>query len=265
MRARWRRAMRCVDIIIASSQTGLPQHCENTGRLGKRIGGRMMTLPAMLEGHLLQELGDAPVARELADVVLHETLCWRAPVMAAERITTIFGFTFGNRMLPNGNREPGPVNEALADIVATLHARTGARVFAQWEVAHSLGARVPHDLVTSINPDAICAASRCISALRACSRRSRGRHRRNRSVVSAWWRSPIICIAAWRRRDGWVSTRTRRRRSRCRTTYDAQSGQAWCRDPARLSAARHDGAAHRAPRRRCRRWLGVRVSRRFQG
>ena len=51
-------------------------------------------------------------------IVLEETLSWRAPVIAPERITTMFAFTFGNRMLPNGNREPGPVNQALADVVA---------------------------------------------------------------------------------------------------------------------------------------------------
>ena len=111
-----------------------------------------MTLQAELETHLQRELGDAATAQTLAAILLEETLSWRAPAIAPERIATVFAFTFGNRMLPNGNREPGPVNQALADVVATLHQRTRARVFAQWEVAAALAGRVPDALVTAINP-----------------------------------------------------------------------------------------------------------------
>lgn len=73
-----------------------------------------MTLRAALEAHLQEELGDATTAQALADIVWQETLSWHAPVIAPDRITTVIAFTFGNRMLANGNREPGPVNEALA-------------------------------------------------------------------------------------------------------------------------------------------------------
>jgi len=111
-----------------------------------------MTLAAELETHLLRELGDAGTARDLTAILLEETLSWRAPVIAPEHITTLLAFTFGNRMLANGNREPGPVNDAIADAVVSLHQRTGARVFAQWEVAAALAGRVPDALVTAINP-----------------------------------------------------------------------------------------------------------------
>lgn len=111
-----------------------------------------MTLRAALEVHPREELGDAATALALADVVRQETLSWRAPVIAADRINSVIAFTFGNRMLANGNREPGPVNEALADIVAALHQHTRARVSAQWEIAAALGERVPRDMVTAINP-----------------------------------------------------------------------------------------------------------------
>ena len=112
-----------------------------------------MTLTAELETHLLRELGDAATAQDLAAIVVEEALSWRAPAIAPERITTILAFTFGNRMLPNGNREPGPVNQAIADVAASLHQCTGARVFAQWEVAAMLAGRVPDVSVTAINPD----------------------------------------------------------------------------------------------------------------
>ena len=69
-----------------------------------------MTLRTELETHLQHELGDAATAQALAAIVLEETLSWRAPAVAPERFTTMFAFTFGNRTLPNGNREPGPVN-----------------------------------------------------------------------------------------------------------------------------------------------------------
>ena len=111
-----------------------------------------MTLRAALQAHLHGEPEDPAIALALADIVLQDTLSWRAPVIAVDRITTIIGFTFGNRILPNGNREPGPVNEALADVVAELHQKTGARVIAQWEVAAALQGRVAHDVGTPINP-----------------------------------------------------------------------------------------------------------------
>jgi len=111
-----------------------------------------MTLRTELEAQLQRELDDTAVAATLTALLLEETLSWRAPVVVPDRVTTVFAFTFGNRMLANGNREPGPVNEALAGVVATLHQRTGARVFAQWEVAAALGDRVPITLVTAINP-----------------------------------------------------------------------------------------------------------------
>src|SRR5579863_9122477 len=112
--------------------------------------GRFMTLRTELAAHLQQELGDAATAHSLAEVLWQETLSWRAPEIATERVATVIAFTFGNHMLANGNREPGPVNEALADIVAALHQRTGARVFAQWEVAAALGQRVAAAKVTAI-------------------------------------------------------------------------------------------------------------------
>jgi hypothetical protein len=111
-----------------------------------------MTLAAELETQLRRELGDAATARALTAILLEETLSWRGPVVAPERMTTVLAFTFGNRMLPNGNREPGPVNEAIADVVATLQQRTQARIFAQWEVAAALAGRVPDEMITAINP-----------------------------------------------------------------------------------------------------------------
>jgi hypothetical protein len=109
-------------------------------------------IEALLVGHLEVELGDAAIARAFAAALVEDALSWRAPTVPLEQVRTIVGFTFGNRMLPNANREPGPVNAALADLAVRLHAATGARVWAQWEVAEAIGARVPGAMVEAIYP-----------------------------------------------------------------------------------------------------------------
>jgi hypothetical protein len=106
----------------------------------------------LLAARLEAELGDAVIARELARIVEADTLSWIAPAIAPARIQSIIGFTFGNRMAPTGNRVPGPVNEALAEIVVRLHGETGAPVIAQWEVAEAAAARLPEGVPTPIYP-----------------------------------------------------------------------------------------------------------------
>ena len=110
-----------------------------------------MSIVDNLAAHLVGELGDdADATRQLADLLTEDALTWRAPTIAPARIRSIFAFTFGNRMLDNGNRDPGPVNEALAEATVALHRTTGAPIFAQWEVAAAIGGRVAP--VTAINP-----------------------------------------------------------------------------------------------------------------
>jgi hypothetical protein len=108
-------------------------------------------IEALLAERLEAELGDRAIARDLAAALVEDALSWRAPTVALEKVRTIIGFTFGNRMLANGNREPGPVNAVLADLAVRLHAATGARVWAQWEVAEAIGGRVP-GMVEAIYP-----------------------------------------------------------------------------------------------------------------
>jgi hypothetical protein len=105
-----------------------------------------------LAAYLAGELGEATAALALARALREDALSWRAPEVAPDRIRTILAFTFGNRMQPNGNREPGPVNEALAAVTARLHAATGAPVFAQWEVAEAVGERMPRDRLVAVYP-----------------------------------------------------------------------------------------------------------------
>ena len=109
-----------------------------------------MSIVDDVAAHLAGELGDTETALLLARLLREDALTWRPPAIAPGRIRSIFAFTFGNRMLPNGNRDPGPVNEALAEIAVGLHAATGAPIFAQWEVAAAIGTRAA--AVTSIYP-----------------------------------------------------------------------------------------------------------------
>ena len=105
-----------------------------------------------LAAHLASELRNSDVARELASAIMQDALSWHAPEFAPERMRAIFAFTFGNRMLPNGNRVAGPVNERLAECALRLHRGSGAAVYAQWEIAELLHGRIAEDALTPIFP-----------------------------------------------------------------------------------------------------------------
>ena len=109
-------------------------------------------LKTALEDYLTNELTDACIAKELATMLAENILAWKAPTIAPEQITTIVAFAFGNQIMPNGNRIPGPMNEALADLVMQLHIKTNAPVYAQWEIAEAIGNRIPSEKIIVINP-----------------------------------------------------------------------------------------------------------------
>ena len=115
-----------------------------------------MAVPENLVGRiaaqLADQLADQATAEGLARLLVEDALSWRAPEIAPQQIATILAFTFGNRMQPNGNRQPGPVNETLAKIALRLYRQTGAPIWAQWEVAEAIGARVPQEKLTAIYP-----------------------------------------------------------------------------------------------------------------
>ncbi len=192
-----------------------------------------------LEAHLARELGDAGVARALAGIVLEDALSWRPREVDADRIDTILAFTFGNRMQPNGNREPGPVNEALADIAVRLHRPRGAPIYAQWEIAEAIGSRAPRSAVTAIYPGrderaepAYLSTSGVVSAIVSM----HGEPRRHGIVgvvgfADHLWR----CVSTAQRYgfDAYAPSGIA-----MPTEYDSQSGQPWCRS--RIAYLMHD-------------------------
>lgn len=105
------------------------------------------------QAHLFRELDDAETARQLAHLLHEDALSWRVTGTEINAIRTILAFTFGNRMQANGNRTPGPVNQAIARVAVALAQATGAIVYAQWEIAEAMGNAVPSDRVVAIYPE----------------------------------------------------------------------------------------------------------------
>ena len=192
-----------------------------------------------IAAHLERELGDRATAHALARTLSEDALSWRAPETDPSRIDTIMAFTFGNRMQPNGNRAPGPVNEALAEIAVRLHGLKGARIYAQWEVAEAIGSRVATEKLTPLFPGR--------------DERAEPLYLSTGGVVAA-----VIAMQTDRRALGTVGVvGFRDHLWRCVTTvrqfgveafapagcempgeYDAESGQPWCRS--RLAYLMHD-------------------------
>jgi hypothetical protein len=196
----------------------------------------MTALERLLAEHLATELGDPATGAALAETLLEIGLTWRAPTVMAQDIRTIVAFTFGNRMAPSGNRTPGPVNQALAELALRLHEATGAPVWAQWEVAEAIGGRLRDDALVAIYPERDASAEpRFLSTggvVEAVV--SRGGGSGTVGVVALRdhaWR----CVELCRRHglqagipEGWALPEQ----------YDSDSGQPWTRE--RLTYLLHD-------------------------
>jgi hypothetical protein len=197
---------------------------------------------------LVEELGDADAAKQFARFVLDDVLTWRSPGMDPQRFKTILAFTFGNRMAPNGNRSPGPVNEDIARVAALVQRRCGAVVYAQWEVAEALAPILPGAAVVPIHPDRDARAEPIYLGTLAVI---------HRVLAQAGGAAALGTV-------GIVAFRDHLRRC-VRTAralgldahapagvampelYDPQSGQPWCRS--RLAYLLHDVAVGAAERR----------------
>lgn len=202
------------------------------------MAGKRPEIEALLAGHLEAELGDAATAGTFARLLVEDALSWRPPTLPPAGIRSIFGFTFGNRMQANGNRRPGPVNEALAEVAVRLHRQTGARIWAQWEVAEAIGDRVQAGMLEAIHPargpDAEPRYLGTAAVVDAILARRRPEEFGPVAVVALRdhaWRCVRICrergLAAGVP-EGWAMPES----------YDAQSGQPWTRG--RLAYLLHD-------------------------
>lgn len=201
-----------------------------------------------LAEHLSEELGDRAAARALAGILAEDALSWQPPQIAPRDVATIVAFTFGNRTQPNGNREPGPVNEALAALAAKLHGETGAPIYAQWEVAEALGARVPAEKLVAIYPTRDERAEPVYLSTSGVVRNIVQRVGDPASLGSV----AIVAVSD----HAWRCVATARRHGLAAAVpagysmpadYDPGSGQPWCRF--RLAYLLHDIAIRAAERR----------------
>ncbi|MGR5063111.1 hypothetical protein [Photobacterium sp. DNB22_13_2] len=98
------------------------------------------------------QLENKDVAAYTSEFIMNNLLTWKGEELPLKEADSILAYAFGNRVLENGNQVPGPMNEALADTVVDIYEETGKPVYAQWEIAQSIGDRIPAEHLTSINP-----------------------------------------------------------------------------------------------------------------
>jgi hypothetical protein len=210
--------------------------------------GHTNELLDLLQARLFRELGDMASAHELSRLLYDDALSWTASEIEAGAIKTILAFTFGNRMQPNGNRTPGPVNEAIAKVAISLQRATGATIYAQWEVAAAIGDAVLREKLVAIYPDRDKNAEPVYLS-------TGGTVRRVIDMVGDATSLGVVGIVGFRdhlRRcvttarafgiDAYAPTG-----HSMPDTYDTHSGQPWCRS--RSAYLMHDIAIRAAERR----------------
>ncbi|MCG9582711.1 hypothetical protein L1D13_21425 [Vibrio tubiashii] len=109
-------------------------------------------LQAAMAKKLEIQLENKEAAQYTAQFIMNNLLTWKGEELPLSEADSILAYAFGNRLLPNGNQVPGPMNEALADTVVEIYNQTGKPVYAQWEIAQSIGDRIPAKDLHSINP-----------------------------------------------------------------------------------------------------------------
>ncbi|MGF1735434.1 hypothetical protein [Photobacterium satsumensis] len=109
-------------------------------------------LESAISAKLETQLKDKAVADYTAEFIMENLLTWEGEPLELSEADSIMAFAFGNRLMENGNQVPGPMNEQLADTVVEVYKATGKPVYAQWEIAQSIGDRIPADKLFSINP-----------------------------------------------------------------------------------------------------------------
>ena len=123
----------------------------------------MSKLQNQLAAILSDQLGDEALGRSMAAHLLEVGANWVPPTIPMAKVDSLVAYAFGNRprhgpppptdaALLDRLDEPGPVNAALAETIATLYALQPARIFAQWEVAHFLETRHGLTGLISIEP-----------------------------------------------------------------------------------------------------------------
>jgi hypothetical protein len=110
------------------------------------------------------ELGDGPIARQLAGHIADAGFRWEYPTFAMRDANSIVAYSFGYRSatgrvnadngLADGEEtpQPGPINAMLADAVHAIRKARAVRVYAQWEIAAVLADKYAMTDVVPIHP-----------------------------------------------------------------------------------------------------------------
>lgn len=115
-------------------------------------------LDALLAEVLQSELEDDPTVNLMVEWIRQVALTWHPDAEPYEFADYIIAFAFGNRPPANGGdpattlAEPGPTNEALADVIAAMLRTKRVPVYAQWEIARILESKHHINDVISIEP-----------------------------------------------------------------------------------------------------------------
>ena len=157
----------------------------------------------------------------------------------APRVDTILAFAFGNRrVLGRGGRleqRPGPVNEALADVVLRLHSLSGAMVLAQWEIASvlepqgALDDNVLHSIRPSREQDGEARYLSTRGVVETAIQQDGGVAALGRVLVVAHRDHIDRCVRLCREASVDASGPDGLQRQWLPSFYDSQSGQPWTR------------------------------------
>ena len=109
-------------------------------------------LKEAIQAKLTQQLGDKKIADTLSTFIMDDVLTWEPRTIDIDKANSILAFSFGNGHAINGNQTPGKMNEELADFVVEIYNKIHKPVYAQWEIAQSIGNRIPAESLHSIYP-----------------------------------------------------------------------------------------------------------------
>ncbi len=189
--------------------------------------------------YLTSELGDAEIAVTLSKIIATDILRWKPVVMPVAEVNSIVAYAFGNRIADNGNRSPGPMNQALADVVVRLQRETSATVYAQWEIAEAIGDRVPKEKLIAINPGRDAQAEpvylSTVGVANEVIKRAGGATKLGKVAVVGFYDHVRRCVETSRSAGMAAAAPAGYDMPK---NYDAQSGQPWTRS--RLTYLMHD-------------------------
>jgi len=106
-----------------------------------------------LRDYLNTQLENEDISRKMADAIHSSFLDWSTPTIDCKKADAIIALSFGFCRLENGNITPGQMNIDIADIVVDLYNKTNCNVYAQWEVAESIGNRINRNNLVAIYPE----------------------------------------------------------------------------------------------------------------